>query len=249
MSGLYLRRPRDTAAVLAEDGELAAAVEASRREAAARASLARVLSVERGTWDARGAARDTAGGHGLLVLGGLLVRQIGIEGRIAAEPLGPGDLVLPLEHDGQAATIPFEAHWRVLHPLRLAVLDRRWSLRMAQFPDVGIALTVRALLRSRRLANMFVIATYPHLDDRLRLLLWELADRFGTVRPDGVHVPIQMTHEILSELAAARRPSVSAALSRLAASGLVVRTPDGWLLRGDPPRFEAMAESAATGPS
>lgn len=243
MSGLYLRRPNESAAVLAEDGDLADAVEADRREAATRSSLARVLVIEPGTWDARAAAPDTGGGHGLLVLGGLLVRQVGIGDRIAAEPLGPGDLLLPLAHDGTAATIPFEARWRVLHPLRLAVLDRRWSRRMMPFPEVATALTARALLRSRRLANMFAIASYPHLDDRLRLLLWELADRYGTVRPDGVHVPVQMTHEILSELAAARRPSVSAALSRLAAAGLVRRTPDGWLLHGEPPSL------AATGPS
>jgi CRP-like cAMP-binding protein len=243
MAGLYLRRPSETAAVLAEDGELADAVDVGHREAATRASLARVLVVEPGTWDARAAAPETGGGHGLLVLGGLLVRQVGIADRLAAEPLGPGDLLLPLAHDGEAATLPFEAHWRVLHPLRLAVLDRRWSLRMVQFPDVAIALTARALLRSRRLANMFVIAAYPHLDDRLRLLLWELADRYGTVRPDGVHVPVQMTHEILSELAAARRPSVSAALSRLAAAGLVRRTADGWLLHGEPPSLAATAPS------
>ena len=82
---------------------------------------------------------------------------------------------------------------------------------------------------------MFVIASYPHLEDRLLLLLWELADRYGHVRPDGVHVPLPMTHQVLSELAAARRPSVSGALGRLAATGALVRVEDGWLLNGEPP--------------
>ena len=106
---------------------------------------------------------------------------------------------------------------------------------MAPYHEVGIALAGRALLRSRRLANMFVIASYPHLEDRLLLLLWELADRFGHVRPDGVHVPLPMTHQVLSELAAARRPSVSGALGRLAATGALVRVQDGWVLSGEPP--------------
>jgi len=234
-SELFARRPSETAAVLVEDPELADAVPAAQQAAATRASLARTLAVERGRWDARAPARPTSGGYGMLVLGGLLVRRVGTSDHFAAELLGPGDLLRPLEHDGEAATLPFEATWRVLHALRLAILDRRWSLRMSAYPDVGIALAARALLRSRRLANMFAIATYPHLDDRLRLLLWELADRYGTVRPDGVHVPVQMTHEIVSELAAARRPSVSAALSRLAAAGHLRRVVDGWLLHGEPP--------------
>jgi len=233
--GVFSRPRNETAIVLDEDPELGDAVPAEQRDAAVQASVARTLLVDRGSWDARVPARDTSGGYGMLVLGGLLVRRVGTRDRFAAELLGPGDLVRPLEHDGEGATLPFEATWRVLHPLRLAILDRRWSLRMSRYPDVGVALTARALLRSRRLANMFAIATYPHLDDRLRLLLWELADRYGRVRPDGVHVPVQMTHEIISELAAARRPSVSAALSRLAAAGHVQRIDDGWLLHQDPP--------------
>jgi CRP-like cAMP-binding protein len=231
----------EAAVVLDADPELADAVPDDQRPAAVRASLARTLHVERGMWDARASARRTGNGYGLLVLGGMLVRRVGTGDRLAAELLGPGDLVRPLEHDGEAATLPFGATWRVLHPLRLALLDRRWAFRMSPFPDVGVALTARALLRSRRLANMFAIAAYPHLDDRLCLLLWELADRYGSVRPDGVHVPVQMTHEILSELAAARRPSVSAALSRLDAAGHVRRVADGWLLLDEPPVLAAPA--------
>jgi CRP-like cAMP-binding protein len=234
-AGVFARPRNETAVVLGEDPELCDAVPAEHQAAAIRESVARTLAVERGSWDARVPARHTRGGYGMLVLGGLLVRRVGAGDRLAAELLGPGDLVRPLEHDGEGATLPFEATWRVLHPLRLAILDRRWSLRMSRYPDVGVALAARALLRSRRLANMFAIATYPHLDDRLRLLLWELADRYGTVRPDGVHVPVQMTHEIISELAAARRPSVSAALSRLAAAGSVQRVAEGWLLHDEPP--------------
>jgi CRP/FNR family cyclic AMP-dependent transcriptional regulator len=234
-SPFRMRRAAETASVLQHDRDLRDAVARPEQAAAERASLARVITVARGKWDARTEAEQTRGGYGFLVLSGLLVRQIGLGERISAELLGSGDLLRPLEHDGEEATLPFEAGWRALEPMRLALLDRPWSLRMSPFPDVGIALVARAMLRSRRLANMFVIACHPHLEDRLRLLLWELADRYGTVRPDGIHVPIPMTHEVLSELAVARRPSVSAALSRLASAGSVERVDDGWLLHGDPP--------------
>jgi CRP/FNR family transcriptional regulator, cyclic AMP receptor protein len=246
--GALSRRVSETALVLQHDRELGDTVQAEQREAAARASAARVLRVASGRWDACAAAGPARGGHGLLVLAGLLVRQVGLNERVASELLGPGDLLRPLEHDGEEATLPFAAAWRVLKPLRLAVLDRRWSVRMCAFPDVGIALTGRAMARSRRLANMFVIASYPHLEDRLWLVLWELADRYGRVRPDGVHVPVAMTHQVLSELAVARRPSVSSALSRLAGNRSVERLRDGWLLRGDPPPLVARSRDDPAAP-
>lgn len=243
--GIFDGRFRETTIVLQQDRYLADAVPAEQRDAAVRTSVARVLRVVGGQWDARRSAEHVRGGHGFLVLSGLLVRRVGIGDRIAAELLGPGDLLRPLEHDGEEATLPFEATWRVLEPLNVAALDRRWSVRMCSFPDVGVALTGRAMLRSRRLANMFLIASYPRLDDRLELLLWELADRYGTVGREGVHVPVPMTHQVLSELAAARRPSVSGSLSRLASAGTLRRVDDGWLLSGEPPSHAPCAAAAS----
>lgn len=224
-----------TANVIAEDAELAEALDGERRDTAVRVGRALLLSIGLGDWDAAEDAARTRGGYGLLVLSGLLVRQVGIGERLAAELLGPGDLLRPHEHDGEDATLPFAAAWRVLDPLRLAVLDRRWSLRMAPFPEVSIELVGRAVRRSRRLANTMAISHYPRLEERILYLLWELADRYGTVRSDGIHVPIPMTHEVLSHLVGARRPSVSGALSRLSHAGLVVREAHGWRLHGEPP--------------
>src|SRR3954454_764757 len=124
----------ETAVVLEHDGDLAAAVDAERRGLATRASVAEALRVAPGQWDARSLAEGTRGGYGFLVLDGLLVRRVGIAERVAAELLGPADLLRPLEHDGEDATLPFAATWRVLQPLLLAVLDRRWSTRMAAHP-------------------------------------------------------------------------------------------------------------------
>jgi CRP/FNR family cyclic AMP-dependent transcriptional regulator len=221
--------------VLQEDPDLASGVPPERLEAATRASATSLLHAGRGRWDGKADAGRTRGGHGLLVLDGLLVRHVGFGDRWAAELLGPGDLLRPFEHDGAEATLAFEATWLVLLDTRLAVLDRRWSYGMADFPDVGIRLTARAMLRARRLANTFAIAQQARLDARLHLLLWELADRYGRMHPDGVHLDLPLTHELLSHIAAARRPSVTNALARLGDSGLAERTDTGWLLRGDPP--------------
>jgi CRP-like cAMP-binding protein len=222
--------------VLLEDVELQEVLPVARREAAIRASVSAAAFVHPGTWDAKTDAHRTAGGFGLLVLEGVLVRRVGFGERIGGELLGPGDLLRPSEHDGEEATLPFAATWTVLSDLRLALLDRRWSERMAPFPDIGIAMAARALLRARRLANMLTIALHPKLEERLLLLMWELADRHGRVHRDGVHVDLPLTHELISQLAGARRPSVSSALTRLVHSGLIERHGPGWVLHGEPPR-------------
>ena len=41
------------------------------------------------------------------------------------------------------------------------------------------------------------------------MLFWHLADRFGQTGADGIHIPIPLTHRIISELIAVGRPSVT----------------------------------------
>ena len=67
---------------------------------------------------------------------------------------------------------------------------------------------------------------------RLLLLLWHLAARWGKVEPGGVRLPLPLTHLLLGRLVGAERPSVSHALKRLAAAGLVSGSDDGWHLHG-----------------
>jgi hypothetical protein len=50
-----------------------------------------------------------------------------------------------------------------------------------------------------------------------------------------VHLDLPLTHEVLSHLVGARRPSVSGALTKLAAQGRLQRNAGGWVLAGDPP--------------
>ena len=220
--------------VLGEDAELAELVPQARLGAARQSSLAAVVEVPAGLWDARHEADRARDGYGLLVLDGVLIRRVGYAGRYGAELLARGDLLRPWEFDGEDS-LAFDTGWRVLAPTRLAVLDLLWTERMVRYPRVGPALAGRALVRSRRLAAMMAIAQQPRLDDRLWMLFWELADRHGRVHADGVHLDLPLTHEVLSYLVAARRPSVSGALTKLAGQGRVWRNGRGWVLDGEPP--------------
>jgi hypothetical protein len=224
--------------VLEEDIELEALLGDARRESARLASNASVISIPAGGWKGLEAAPKAGrGGYGLLVLDGLVVRRVGFDGRWGAELLGSTDLLRPWEGDGDSisGTLPLDTHWRVMQPLRLAVLDLAWASRMAAYPQIAGELSGRALRRSRRLVASMAIVQMPRLDDRLWMLFWELADRWGRVHADGVHLELPLTHELLSHLAAARRPSVSGALTRLADDGRVKRVGRAWVLTGDPP--------------
>jgi CRP/FNR family cyclic AMP-dependent transcriptional regulator len=221
--------------VLDADPDLAAGLAGERVEHARAASVAGVIAIPAGPWEVRGGAESIRSGYGLLALDGLLIRRVGLSGRYGAELLGAGDLLRPWAADGEAIPAPaFETSWRAFSPSRFAVLDHAWASRMAPYPQVGAELAGRALTRSRRLVAMMAIAQHPRLEDRLWLHFCELAGRFGRVHADGVHIDLPLTHEVLSHLAAARRPSVSGALSRLAELGRVRRAGRGWVLVAEP---------------
>jgi CRP/FNR family transcriptional regulator, cyclic AMP receptor protein len=220
--------------VLDEDSELAELVPPQHLQNARQASVAATVQIDTGRWDARIDADRAHGGFGLLALDGVLVRRVGYGGRFGAELLAAGDLLRPWEFDGDE-TIGFETTWRVLSGTRLAVLDSGWTERMSRYTSVGPALAGRAMSRARRLAAMMAIAQQPRLDERLWMLFWELADRHGRVHPDGVYLDLPLTHEVLSHLVAARRPSVSGALTKLSDQNRLLRDGRRWVLRGDPP--------------
>lgn len=85
------------------------------------------------------------------------------------------------------------------------------------------------------MAVTMAILHQPRIDVRLHMLLWELAERWGHVHRDGVHLPLRLTHSMLGELVAARRPTVTKALGELAERSAAVWTGEHWLLAGSPP--------------
>jgi CRP-like cAMP-binding protein len=123
----------------------------------------------------------------------------------------------------------------VLEPCRLALLDIEFAQRTSSFPQIPAQLIARAISRSRHFAVNMAIVQQPKVETRLHMLLWHLADRWGTVGPDGVFVPVRLTQTVLAALVAAQRPTVSAALAALERDLRLTRTNRGWLLHGAPP--------------
>lgn len=232
--------------VLVDDPGLAEALGAERRPAAVRDCVAPTMRVSRGSWTPGDDLDGASSGIGLLVLEGLLVRRVGVAARFGAELLGEGDLLRPWQREDVARSLARSGDWRALEPCRLAVLDANFVLRAGRYPEVISALFARTMRRSRMLAVNIAIVRQPRVDVRLEMLFWELADRWGKVRRDGVRVPLPLTHAVLADLVAAQRQTVSTALGELAEHGRVVWTGDSWLLSGSPPTELAEVDSLST---
>ncbi len=133
--------------------------------------------------------------------------------------------------------MPFEVRWRVIRTTRVALLDQRFVAVAARWPELINAIVARATERAHTLAFNVAIHCLQHIDLRLLVLFWHLADRFGRVTPEGTVVPWPLTHGDLAELTGAQRPTVSAALSELGRRELLSRRRDrSWLLTKDPPK-------------
>ncbi len=219
--------------LLQEDPELAEALEPSVRAAALDSVVVPEIRVGTGPWrDRRVAAMDA--GLGLLVLDGVMLHRVGVDRRFGAELLGEGDVLRP-PYRPNGSTLTTTNDWLVLKSARLAVLDEQFVRRLAEFPPLAGRLLRRAVERSRQLAVNMAIVHQARVDVRLHMLFWHLTSRWGRVRSDGVLIPLRLTHAVLSDLVAARRPTVTSALTELSRRGEVRAVPEGWLLSGEPP--------------
>lgn len=177
---------------------------------------------------------------GLLILDGLVTRRVSVAGRRCLELLGAGDLLRPWQNDGRHGVAPFESSHEAITGVRLAVLDARAAARIGRWPEVMTALVSRVMNRSRAMAGHLALAQMPRVDDRLLVLLWHLADRWGRVTPKGVSLALPLSHEMLGALIGAQRPTVTLALRQLVDRGKIERRPDrSWLLL-EKPSFEPL---------
>ncbi len=225
---------RPAIALLKADPEIAEAIPAADRPTAERVLTVATLQVDTGPWNPAGDIGDKPPAIGLLVVSGVLTRDLVFAGRTTTELLGAGDIIRPWVDDSQFEALPFEASWHAHTTARVALLDARIAMACGRWPDMAAAISTRFVRRARSLAFQRAIAQIPRVDERLLVLLWSLAERWGRVGPEGVRLPLALPHRTLATLVGARRPSVTTALSGLARDGLVERTPEGWMLHGDP---------------
>lgn len=224
--------------LLALDPDLGDALEPGDREAARRV-LVPVAAAPVGPWRPPPGVAAHPGELGILVLDGLLLRSAIVAGSRCTELLGRGDVLRPWSTDaGELSSVPAEAAWRIVdHPATFAVLGRRVTRQLGHWPAITCELFDRTVRRARWLSFQLAVSQVRSVDERLLMILWHFADRWGQVRRDGVLVDLRLSHRTLGEIVGARRPTVTTAIGRLREQGSVRTVTAGRLLLLGPPPF------------
>ena len=86
-------------------------------------------------------------------------------------------------------------------------------------PDVSLHMLRALAQRLRRANDVTADLVFTDVPGRVAKNLLDLADRFGTQEPDGLHVHHDLTQEELAQLVGASRETVNKALADFAARG------------------------------
>jgi CRP/FNR family transcriptional regulator, cyclic AMP receptor protein len=228
-------KDRQTSSLLELDSDLGQLLPDERLEAAKQELRVTVRVFEPGPWDAEKLSGASPDHVGLLVVDGVIARELLVSDTVSTELLGPGDVVRPWRLQESSTLLRHSVRWNVLTRSRVALLDRRLGADLGRYPEVGAAIIDRVNERAARLAITQAISQLNRVDRRLIALFWHLAERWGRITSGGVALPMTLSHRMLGQLVGARRPTVSTALGELVAAGELARRSDGtWLLTGDP---------------
>ena len=213
------------------DPELARAVPESDHAAAAAHVVAIGLDLRRGSFDPLDMRAHLPSCVGMLVLEGIVARETTIDDRPSRQLLGAGDVLLE-DRPPDGGLVAASVEWAVVSSARIALLGESWVRATAHWPALATELLARAGRQAARAAVHQAICTLPNVEDRVRMLLLHLAERWGRFGADGVMLPLRLTHEELGRLVGARRPTVTLALQELARRGELERREDGaWLMQ------------------
>lgn len=228
--------PRGGHSLLALDPDLGQLLTPDRYARASAEIRVRIVSRAPGSWTIKAAAAETRTHHlGLLLLDGVIATDVRLEDVVSTELLGAGDLLRPWSIADGDHLLGDETGWLVLTQCRLALLDHRCAVALAEYPEIHAVLLDRMDRRARRLARAQAITSLNRVERRLLAAFWQLAERWGRMTADGVLIPLDISHRLLAQLVGARRPTVSTAIGQLMRDGAIQRRPDGaWLLHGEP---------------
>jgi CRP/FNR family cyclic AMP-dependent transcriptional regulator len=231
-------------ALLRADVDLRAAVPGSDLAAAERLVVAPAVELDPGMWTAESLDADGDAFAALLVRG-LVTREIAIAGRRSAELLGPGDVFHPSRT--LATGLGTTSRWASATTALVAILDDRFVGAARRWPRLFDVVHDRLADQLERASARAAIIALPRVEERVLGLFWQLAERWGKVRTEGVVVELVLTHELIGQLIGAQRPTVSLALQALDRDGLLRRSADGdWLLSAE--SRDLLAAAPAFGP-
>ncbi len=216
--------------VLDLDPDLGAGIGEEDWEAARAAGRGRLVRLGRGRWPFPATAGERDDLVGLVVVEGVVAREVALGDRFMLELLGPRD-VLQLPVVLGRPRLSDTLRLTVVSETSLLVLDKSFIGAAGRWPCLLAAVLRRLEIQRERLAVQGAIAHLPRAEDRLLLTLWHLADQWGSPTRQGTILELPLTHDILGHLTGGRRPTATLAVSVLQADGLIRRLGNGsWLL-------------------
>src|SRR4051794_8201244 len=115
------------------DSELGAFVPADELEEARRGLLVQVLDVPAGGWDLPALLDDRAA-FAVMIVDGLVLRELVAEDRTVLQLQGPGDILRDTGTGGR---------WVVVGPTQIALLDARILVAVHRWPQLAAGLVTR----------------------------------------------------------------------------------------------------------
>lgn len=220
---------RQAVRLLDIEPDFARGIDAEQAAEARRLTVAPLVDVPAGPWDPSvlSSSRPT-GAFAAFVVSGVIIRECLVGDRTTTQLIGPGD-VLPVT--AAEAGIPGAlVVCRAAADTRVAVLDERFLAAARRWPWLTARMIERTARWADRALSQQAVSQLPRVDVRIVALLSGLSERWGRVVPEGVLVPLTLTHAAIGTLVGAQRPTVTLAVRELADRDLVTRRADGWLL-------------------
>jgi len=137
--------------------------------------------------------------------------------------LGPGDMFGELSlFDPGPRTATATA---VVDSKLLALANDRVIGWVKEHPQVSLQLLGRLAQRLRKANDVLSDLVFADVPGRVAKAIIELGERFGTQKPDGLHVNHELTQEELAQLVGASRETVNKALADFASRGWIKLEP------------------------
>jgi hypothetical protein len=188
------------------------------------------LELPRGPWDPTCAPGVPPDAFGALLVDGLMLRELRLDGASTALLQVAGDTLDASYRPDTLLCSDETVAWHAVEDSTVVVLGRRFLAAARQFPSLTVALARRQLEQSMRAARHVAVAQLPRVERRILALLCGLAEERGRVAVDGVVVDLPVTHAVLGQLVGAQRPTVSLALKALADENLLRRRGMKWVI-------------------
>jgi CRP/FNR family transcriptional regulator, cyclic AMP receptor protein len=190
--------PSERRPLLDLDPGLAELLPPDHRPPAARSLYVDVRQLSRGPLDLARLHAASPTNIGLLLVDGMVSREVILGDTVSAELLGPGDLIRPWDLAAGGEMLETRVRWSVVSEhADTALLDRRFAAELSSHPEINVALIDRLNARAARVATTQAISQLQRVDRRLTALFTHLSERWGRMTADGVVLPLRLSHRML----------------------------------------------------